>query len=382
VRVGGQLQRWRVLRRPFGNAYAFVVSQKNGLWGRAGEVPGTGALNKGKDAGVSSVSCASAGNCSAGGFYRDAAGIVQVFVVSEKNGRWGKAQEVPGTAALNRGRTGASIGSVSCASAGNCSAGGGYTTAARQQLAFVVSEKSGIWAKAQAIRGLASLSAGIDSVSCAAAGNCSAGGSWGRVTGGGGGLFVVSEKSGIWGRAQAIRGLGARADAIGAVSCGSAGNCSAGGFSVGKSGAGQAFVVSEQDGTWGTAEEVPGLAALNTGGDAEVSSVSCTPAGNCGAGGYYVDARGIQAFVVSEKNGTWRTAEEVPGTAALNIGGNAQVSSVSCASAGNCSAGGYYNSRKFKVCHEGFVVSERNGTWRAAERVPGTAPRLGCTSPG
>jgi hypothetical protein len=329
VRVGGQLQRWRVLRRPFGNAYAFVVSQKNGLWGRAGEVPGTGALNKGKDAGVSSVSCASAGNCSAGGFYRDAAGIVQVFVVSEKNGRWGKAQEVPGTAALNRGRTGASIGSVSCASAGNCSAGGGYTTAARQQLAF-----------------------------------------------------VVSEKSGIWGRAQAIRGLGARADAIGAVSCGSAGNCSAGGFSVGKSGAGQAFVVSEQDGTWGTAEEVPGLAALNTGGDAEVSSVSCTPAGNCGAGGYYVDARGIQAFVVSEKNGTWRTAEEVPGTAALNIGGNAQVSSVSCASAGNCSAGGYYNSRKFKVCHEGFVVSERNGTWRAAERVPGTAPRLGCTSPG
>jgi hypothetical protein len=50
---------------------------------------------------LSSVSCASAGNCGAGGFYRDAAGIDQAWVVSEKNGTWGKAEEVPGTAALN-----------------------------------------------------------------------------------------------------------------------------------------------------------------------------------------------------------------------------------------------------------------------------------------
>ncbi|HEX2322792.1 MAG TPA: hypothetical protein VHJ18_27770 [Streptosporangiaceae bacterium] len=42
-----------------------------GPWGRAIEVPGLGALNKGADAidvsGVSSFSCASAGNCAAGG---------------------------------------------------------------------------------------------------------------------------------------------------------------------------------------------------------------------------------------------------------------------------------------------------------------------------
>ena len=40
------------------------------------------ALNRRGDAGVSSVSCASAGECSAGGFYDDAAGI-QGFVVNE-----------------------------------------------------------------------------------------------------------------------------------------------------------------------------------------------------------------------------------------------------------------------------------------------------------
>jgi len=33
----------------------------------------------------------------------------------------------------------------------------------------------------------------------------------------------------------------------------------------------------------------------------------------------------------------------VPGTAGLNAGGNAQVNSVSCGSAGNCSAGGFYS---------------------------------------
>ena len=41
----------------------------------------------------------------------------------------------------------------------------------------------------------------------------------------------------------------------------------------------------EQKGSWGKAIEVPGLAALDKGEDAEVYSVSCVPAGNCVAGG-------------------------------------------------------------------------------------------------
>jgi len=38
-------------------------------------------------------------------------------------------------------------------------------------------------------------------------------------------------------------------------------------------------------GTWGQAEKVPGLAALNMRGDATISSVSCTAPGECSAGG-------------------------------------------------------------------------------------------------
>jgi hypothetical protein len=55
------------------------------------------------------------------------------------------------------------------------------------------------------------------------------------------------------------------------------------------------------NGRWGTAKEVPGTATLNTGGDAQIDSVSCASAGNCSAGGYYTDSTGHgQSFVVSQ----------------------------------------------------------------------------------
>src|SRR5690242_16865878 len=89
-------------------------------------------------------------------------------------------------------------------------------------------------------------------------------------------------------------------------------------------------------GLCGRAVEVPGLSALATGPGAEVNSVSCASAGNCAAGGDYTDRGGHdQGFVVGERNGRWGAAIEVPGLAALNVGGFAQVMSVSCGSAGN-----------------------------------------------
>ena len=59
-----------------------AASGSNG-WGTAQEVPGTAALNQGGSADLASVSCAAAGNCSAGGPYKDSSGNTQVFVVSE-----------------------------------------------------------------------------------------------------------------------------------------------------------------------------------------------------------------------------------------------------------------------------------------------------------
>jgi hypothetical protein len=54
-----------------------------GIWRTAIEVPGLGSLNKGGDAQLASVSCGSAGNCAAGGSYKDGSGHLQAFVVSQ-----------------------------------------------------------------------------------------------------------------------------------------------------------------------------------------------------------------------------------------------------------------------------------------------------------
>jgi hypothetical protein len=147
-------------------------------------VPETPVLNQGGGAVIESVSCASAGNCSAGGDYLDGAGHQQAFVLSETAGRWQPAEEVPGTAVLNSGWN-AGINSVSCASAGNCSAGGSYASGnASHTHAFVVSETNGHWQQAED-KGVAVLDTGqrgaTYSVSCAPAGYCSAGGQYGGV---------------------------------------------------------------------------------------------------------------------------------------------------------------------------------------------------------
>ena len=139
------------------------------------------------------------------------------------------------------------------------------------------------------------------------------------------------------------------------MSCASADNCGVGGRYGQKAPHPQAFVVSQVDGTWGEARQV--AATLNNGGPAEITSVSCGSAGNCLAGGYYTDRSGhLQAFAASEQNGTWRNAIEVPGTGALNKGGNAVVASVSCGSAGHCLVGGSYQDRSGNT--QAFVVSQ------------------------
>ena len=145
--------------------------------------------------------------------------------------------------------------------------------------------------------------------------------------------------------------------AIKSVSCAAAGSCAAGGSYIDGSGNFQAFVVSEAGGRWRKAIEVPGIAALNTDGQAGIVSVSCAAAGSCAAGGSYRDGSiHDQAFVVTEANGRWRTAIEVPGTAALNTGGDAAINSVSCAAARGCAAGGLYKDGSRH--HQAFVVSK------------------------
>src|SRR5215469_5245066 len=320
-----------------------------GTWGNAMEV--AAGLNQGGEAQLNSVSCASAGNCSAGGYYTNSGEQIQAFVISQKNGVWGRAEEVPGSAALNQGKfADMEINSVSCASAGNCSAGGFYTDRRSRLQAFVVNETHGTWGNAEQVPGSGALNTGgeatVLSLSCGSPGNCSAGGDYTtNRKAAHQQAFVVSERNGHWGTAKQVAArlnTGAFAQVF-SVSCASAGNCSAGGSYFDSSAHHQAFVVDQTQGRWGAAKEVPGSAALNQGGFAQISSVSCASAGNCSAGGFYFTKRPREhALVVTERHGIWGTARTLPGSVALNGGSNTEVDSVSCAALGNCAVAGYY----------------------------------------
>jgi len=308
------------------------------------------------DAVVTAVSCAPGGGCAAGGNYVDASSREHAFVLTERNGRWGAAIEVPGLAALSPKY--ASISSVSCA-VGGCVAGGFYQNqAAGGSHAFVTSETNGRWSRLTRILTAGKSSrAGTDvsSLSCSGPRNCTAGG--GRPA------FVVSEIDGRWGRAHEFGAEGRFATAK--VSCASAGNCSAGW---------NTFVVSDRNGRWGKPMALPGLSALGTG--AGITSLSCTAPGNCAVGGTYRSRSGTEVFVARKRHGRWRKAIEIPGFTALNKAGGGELAGVSCISAGNCVAGGSYAVPADFAggAFAPFVASERNGRWGKAIEVPGIPP--------
>jgi hypothetical protein len=267
-------------------------------------------------------------------------------------GTWGKAQRLPGTGPKT------AVMSVSCSAAGDCSAGG---------TGFVDTETKDKWGTARPVSG----TSGLDvqwSVSCAAPGDCAAAGNYS------GAVYVASQHGGVWGPADQVPGLAALDRggnaAINALSCGAVGSCVAGGSYVDGSGHTQAFVVTQASGVWKAAQQVPGLAALNKGGYASLSAMSCASAGNCTGGGLFTDSSsGQEAFVVSQVDSKWHAATGLPGLASLNKGAYAQVSAVSCPAAGDCGAGGIYTDGGYN--NTAFAVSAKSGVWQRPLRLGG-----------
>lgn len=266
-----------------------MVSQIGGVWQQAREVPGTTRSPfLGADPEIDLISCPSAGNCGAAGWI-DING--NAFVVNEVNGRWHRAEMVPGLDALRISY--AQITSLSCPTAGNCVVGG-FTT----RVAWVASEVNGRWQKLRRITGFSALHARggglLAALSCSSPGNCAAAGDYRNSSDHSRG-FVVSEVRGTWRTAKQVPGAGV----MNAVSCAPAGGCVADGN------ADQPFVIAEADGRWGTPERVPGIVALERGpgNTAGIGALSCPAPGHCTAIGFFSRDHGKRyySFVVSER---------------------------------------------------------------------------------
>ncbi len=310
-------------------------------------------LNVGGYAYVNSVSCASTTSCVAGGYYTDSNGH-QAFVSVYDGSTWTDTEVAK---ALNVGGY-ASVISVSCASTTSCVAGGYYSDSSGHQ-AFVSVYDGSTWTDTEVAKALnVGGDASVNSVSCASTTSCVAGGSY-VDSGGYFQAFVSVYDGSTWTDTEVAKALNVGAAAeVNSVSCVSSTFCVAGGIYE-DAGTIQAFVSVYDGSTWTDTEVAK---ALNVGGGANVNSVSCASTTSCVAGGYYTGSSShAQAFVSVYDGSTW-TDTEVAG--ALNVGVSAGVNSVSCASTTSCVAGGYYSDSSG---HQAFVSVYDGSTWTDIE---------------
>ena len=332
------------------------------------------------------VSCTSAGNCVAVGAYEDIYGHYQAMAATEAGGIWAQAADI--TLPSNANHLNAMLDSVSCASAGNCVAVGGYYDSSSNLQAMAVTETGGIWAQATEVtapaNALSNPDAVLRGVSCTSEGNCVAVGDYtdsGEFSAAPFPLYnnlvmAVTETGGTWARATEVTtpsnsaGRFGPVAALESVSCTSAGNCVAVGGYASLLGL-QGMTATETDGTWAQATEV--IAPSNASGNpnATLYGVSCTSAGNCVAIGDYTDSSfHQQAMSAIETSGTFGQATEMtlPSNAASNPG--ADFFSVSCTSAGTCVGIGNYQSSSSQ--NQTVAVTETGGIFGPATEV--TAP--------
>ena len=212
-----------------GNQQAFV-SVFNGTTWTDTEV--AGALNIGGYARVNSVSCTSATSCVAGGYYLGSDGKYQAFVSVLSDTTWTDT-ELAG--ALNAGGS-ASVNSVSCTSATSCVAGGSYFGSNHEPQPFVSVFNGTTWTDTEVAGALnTGGNARVNSVSCTSASSCVAGGNYedsnGKVQ-----AFVSVLSGTNWTSSEVAGDLNTGTNtSVNSVSCASATFCVAGGLRNGSS---------------------------------------------------------------------------------------------------------------------------------------------------
>jgi hypothetical protein len=283
---------------PSGYAQGLEVNEVRGVWGRARETLVPGA-NVDPYVDINQVACTHAGNCVAVGSFISKDNATQGLIIPEVSGAWRRAivATLPGNASAYPS---ALLSEVTCVSTNNCTAIGTYTNVSGDVEGMTITESHAVWARALAMVMPSGAAAnahtffyGYGGLSCSSIGNCGAGGQYlvGTSTYEG---FFINEVNGTWQAATELA-LPAGAQMAGknggvvAVSCRSAGNCSAGAAYLDASSEYQALVVNEVDGQWETGLKITLPTGNNTVGiDGGVYGLICHAQGPCTATGSYL----------------------------------------------------------------------------------------------
>ena len=183
----------------------------------------------------------------------------------------------------------------------------------------------------------------------------------------------MSETNGVWSKPQEVAGalnVGFNAT-IGEVACPAAGNCAAGGSFETSAHTTQPFVVNETAGHWGApialTSHIRGIV------NADITALSCAGVGSCSAAGDYTTSTGATlSFVAAETPSSW--GPEMPVVAELRspvgtyvpVTGSA-VQSLACPAAGHCEIGGQVSTGP--TGDQAFVAVEQPASWGIAQSI-------------
>jgi len=232
----------------------------------------------------------------------------------------------------------------------------------------------------------------VNFIACSSAGNCTAAGSYGSASGptSAASVFVVAEQNGTWSTATTVPG----ATSADALSCPSAGNCVLGGI-VATTGTdtSSAYLAVETNGTWDAPKTIPSRTGqAYTAVPVDIDAISCTAAGDCTVTGQALNATqqnfangggSYAPLVATMTNGVLGSVTELslpsfqaPGDSNSDEG---WITSLSCASAGTCTAVGIDEQQAPDAQNPPtvsiFAASEVNRTWSTPALLPGSAAR-------
>jgi len=358
-------------RNAGGGYEAMTMTSTGGVWTSA--VPALLLSSTDPDAEFNSVSCVAAGDCTAVGWFTNAGEDQNAMTMTSTGGVWANALPATFGDVVQSSSPYAEFYSVSCVSAGNCTAVGYFKNAGGGLEAMTMTSTGGVWANVRpAIFGegvqSSSPNAEFESVSCVAAGHCTAVGRF-RNAGGGSEAMTMTSTDGVWANAQpATFGDVVQNSTpfarFNSVSCVSAGHCTAVGYFKNAGGGYEAMTMTSTDGVWANAQLATfGEGVQNATPFAVFSSVSCVSAGHCTAVGYFKNAGGgREAMTMTSTGGVWANARPATfGEGVQYSSPYAVFNSLSCVSAGHCTAVGYF--KNAGGGREAMTMTSTGGVW-------------------
>jgi hypothetical protein len=348
---------------------AAATTETSGKWSQAAEVEPPEPAGV---AALTSVSCASPGNCVAAGYYSyNEDGEFAPMIATETGGVWAKAEavELPANAAVEKDFLGQSslLGSIACDPAGSCTAGGEYfLESPREQVAMTVTKSGGKW-KATELQATAHADAAdgaeLSSISCPASGECMAVGGYRSESDGLQALVTAGEAGGVFATPTELAvPHGAVEFASGGlplISCPASGSCLTIDPYKAEGGQDESYVATSSGGVWGAAVELP-----ETG---ELLGAACPQTGACAAVGL-----SGQAIAASGIGTSWSASSPITLPTGADTSTESRLTSVSCPAEGSCVAVGDYATGS--RLRQGMVTY---GTGSSTEVCPATSSTCG-----